>query len=96
MTTISHTGVEPDTDKHAALAWCAAEFAPEYNSHLLRRALLVSILTDQYGLTPRQAIEHAMYGCGTRVQEAGREADLLIDQARRAALTAEQDGPVAR
>lgn len=97
MTIISdqQTGVTPEIDKHAVLAFCAAMFEPEQGSNLLRRALLASILADRHGLPPMEAIDRAMYGCDWFTLKAGDEKDRLIDQAKRAVLAAEQDGPVA-
>ncbi|TMS00114.1 hypothetical protein [Nonomuraea basaltis] len=89
------TGVTPEA-KYAVLATAAYLFRPEQGSHLLRRALLASILADRLGLDPQEAIEQAMYGCDFRVVAAGDECERLIKQAERAVLAAEQDGQVAR
>lgn len=96
MTIISEqqTSVTPDTGKHATLAMCAYVFGLEAGGHLLRRALVAEILVDWHGMDATDAIGDAIYGCDTRVADAGREADRLIRQAERVALAAEQDGQV--
>jgi hypothetical protein len=62
----------------------------DLGGNLLRTALLAQILTDQLGLEPAVAIDLAENDAfDGRVRAASFEADLLIEQARRAALAAE-------
>lgn len=69
------------------LAAAAHLFGLEIGGPRWKTGLVAVLLTERYAVPAQEALERAMYAYDAEVQAASDEADRLIKQAARAALT---------